>query len=51
MDDRRIELRFSADAETRFYGAHPAPYTVVMGWSPPLRKQGRWDMKLTAYVV
>lgn len=35
MDDRRIELRLSADTETRFYGAHPAAYTVVMVWSPP----------------
>jgi hypothetical protein len=34
VDDRRIELRFSADAETRFYGAQLVPFTVVMGWSP-----------------
>ena len=34
MDERRIELRLSGDAETRFDGAHPTPYTVVMGWNP-----------------
>jgi hypothetical protein len=50
MDHRRIELRLSADAETRFYGAYPAAYTVVMVWSPPPR-QGGWNVKLTAYVV